>query len=57
MTLMSDGLIELEVGDKVVMIVECDCECGGKYAWFIRDKDDDAWTSKGCICHNPALGV
>lgn len=54
---MSDGLIELEVGDKVVMIVECDCECGGKYAWFIRDKDDDAWTSKGCICHNPALGV
>lgn len=41
---------------KTVAIVRASCHCGGSYAWMVQ-RDTGAWEMKGCVCHNPALGV
>lgn len=48
--------VPFEIHGTVIKIVACSCSCGGDYAWM-HQRDTGAWEMKGCVCHNPALGV
>ncbi len=44
-------MISFQINNHTFAIIPCKCDCGGNYAWVLR-QENESDVMIGCICHN-----